>query len=228
MTRPKTIKIEDYIGVKINRLTIKEQIFDKPNSPHLRVIAICDCGNVKSYRLTHIISKETHSCGCYRNEKVSSALVKHNMTGTRTYKTWVKLKDRCNNEKDNMYYLYGARDISICDRWNVDHGGSFENFLEDMGERPEGCSLDRIDNDLGYCKQNCRWASASLQGFNQRLRKDNKSGRVGVSKKKSGNKWSAKIGYNNNRIDLGVFDSFEEACNARSIAELYYFGFTKG
>lgn len=80
------------------------------------------------------------------------------------YVTWVKMRKRCNNEKDKDYHSYGARGIKVCARWEE----SFVNFLEDMGDRPKGHSLDRVDNDLGYSKENCKWSTPTEQSRNTR------------------------------------------------------------
>lgn len=75
---------------------------------------------------------------------------------------------RCNNPNQTGYEYYGGRGITVCDRWNLLKGGSFENFYEDMGERPKGMTLDRINVDGNYCKENCRWADWSTQMLNRR------------------------------------------------------------
>ena len=81
--------------------------------------------------------------------------------GTRTYNTWVNMVQRCTQPKSTKYYMYGAIGITVCDSWLT-----FEGFLADMGKRPEGKTLDRIDGAAGYCKENCRWATLTEQQSN--------------------------------------------------------------
>ncbi len=88
----------------------------------------------------------------------------HRRRGYRspTYYSWCAMKERCNRPKHPRYARYGGRGISVCDRWHF-----FENFLFDMGERPEGKNLDRIDNDSGYYKENCKWSNPKEQANNR-------------------------------------------------------------
>jgi hypothetical protein len=84
------------------------------------------------------------------------------------YGSWRAMIARCENKNNPQYADYGGRGISICDRWSLRKGIGFRNFALDMGERPKGCTLDRIDNDKGYSPENCRWSTYSEQQLNQR------------------------------------------------------------
>lgn len=151
----------DLTGQKINRWSVLERA---PNRNHNTMwLCLCDCGNTKCVGGTALTSGHTKSCGCWRKEKIT----KHGLSASKTYGVWKHMVQRCTNTKTARYKDYGGR-ITICDRWNPKQGGSFKNFLEDMGECPPGLSLDRIDNNLGYYQENCRWISLQQQSFNKR------------------------------------------------------------
>ena len=127
------------------------------------------------------------------------------------YVTWTNMRQRCNNPKHIQYSEYGGRGIKVCERWN-----NFTNFLEDMGEKPTPQhSIDRIDNDLGYSPENCRWATKQEQVINRGLQKNNKSGFRGVFWDKSRNAWLAYIQRDRKFKTIGRFETKEEAAKAR-------------
>ena len=127
----------------------------------------CDCGAEKNIRADHLTSGVVQSCGCMRKERAAAAstlaCLTHGMTGTPTYRSWAMMKVRCLNKENHKFPDYGGRGIRICERWH-----SFDAFLADMGPRPPGTSLDRIDVNGNYEPGNCRWADAKTQRANRR------------------------------------------------------------
>lgn len=129
----------------------------------------CSCGAIVKRRRGDVVSGRTRSCGHIRQETYR-ALAKskaiHGMRYTPTYKTWSAMRERCLRTTHKAYNHYGGRGIDICERWS-----EFSNFLSDMGIRPEGKSLERKNNNLGYTPDNCVWATPLEQGRNKRNNK---------------------------------------------------------
>ncbi len=137
----------------------------------------------------------------------SSHFYKHGKKGTSIYKCWQDMKARCNNINNQQYHDYGGRGIKVCDEWN----NNFEQFYKDMGDREEGMQIDRIDVNGNYCKENCRWVTASVNARNKRKRSGTTSKYIGVSWNKQYKKWRAQLRVGDKTIDLGYFDIEEEA-----------------
>ena len=131
---------------------------------------VCDCGNLRTIRSRSLRDGSAKSCGCLQKELAAKRVTTHGQTKhknkTKEYRAWDNVKQRCHNPKDKSYDNYGGRGITMCPRWLGKDG--FANFLADMGECPEGMSLDRKDNNMGYILSNCRWATWEEQENNRR------------------------------------------------------------
>lgn len=142
----------------------------------------------------------------------------HGYSYSRTYRSWEAMCTRCTSTTAREYPQYGGKGIKVAERWV----GSFQNFLEDMGDRPENTSLDRIDNNGDYTTENCRWADKSIQQRNQNPSTRNKTGTRGVTWVKRLNKFTASIQIRGDKYFLGNFRYLEEAIEARKKAEIKY------
>ena len=145
------------VGEQSGRLTaISER---QPQQPNVR--AVCECSTEALIPIGQWGT--TRSCGCLKRETTIARSTTHGMSRTSEYDIWSAMVQRATNPKNARYADYGGRGIGVCDRWL-----EFANFHADMGRRPAGMSLDRIDNDRGYGPENCRWATAVEQRHNQR------------------------------------------------------------
>lgn len=154
-TQNKGKRFINMIGIRSGKLT-SVKIANKKTKQFFWE-CICDCGNKIVVSGNNIRSGKTQSCGCIlktRNGESKSS----------SYRSWKAMIERCYNPNNNKYSLYGARGIKVCDSW-LD---SFNNFLDDMGARPLNCTLDRIDTNNNYEKDNCRWATQKQQAINRR------------------------------------------------------------
>ena len=145
-------------GVKIGRLTVVKWLGGGGNWE-----CKCECGAVRIVKGTYLASGNTKSCGCLQRDSVRKRQTTHGMYGTPEYRSWTNMLNRCYYTPLPMYPLYGGRGIRVCDSWH-----DFSNFYTDMGDRPKGHTLDRIDSDGNYEPGNCRWATALEQGRNRR------------------------------------------------------------
>lgn len=125
----------------------------------------CECGVEKEYEGSSLREGTSKSCGCVKRKLAKNINLSHNMSKSKEYKAWAKMKERCYNPNTERYLIYGGRGITVCDEWK----NSFEKFYEDMGDKPSPQhSIDRINVDGNYEKDNCRWATEKEQALNKR------------------------------------------------------------
>jgi len=159
-------KLNDFAGKKFGKLTaIGFSHMSKTNSMQYWVFQ-CDCGNKTTKRRHHVEKfNGVTSCGCDLKQRQQIAQKKHGFFGTPIYNIWTHMIARCHYEFNDSYEGYGARGIKVSDSWRE----SFINFYNDMGERPsKKHSIDRIDVNGNYCKENCRWSTQKEQSNNKR------------------------------------------------------------
>jgi len=178
------------------------------NSKQKKRFAIyqCDCGNEFKAQIQGIKSGNTKSCGCFNIRNT-----KHGLGNHRLYDIWSNILQRCYNIKSKSYQYYGERGIKICDEWL-----DINNFINDMfPSYIEGLTLDRENNDLDYCKNNCRWTTKAVQTRNTRkIRINNTSGYRGVIWYKKRNKWRTKIMVSSKDIHIGYFNTALDGAKA--------------
>lgn len=215
-------RAKDWTGHRFGRLTAIRNTFTKEITGNYLWEYRCDCGNTIIAKSGNVVSGHTKSCGCLLIETIT----KHGMSKSndKTYSSWRKMLCRAHHKYEEYAEYY--KDVSVCERWTNEQFG-FLNFLEDMGPRPEGMTLNRKNGSKEYNKQNCEWASYSVQTYDTCRHKNNKSGRTGVSWREDKGVWIATIRSKGKTENLYYGPSFEEACAAREEAELKYYGFTK-
>lgn len=213
-------KFKDLTGKTFGNFTALEYLGQKVQPSGKRKslwLCECVCGKTKELTSDTFTGSIVKSCGCI----APKSKVTHGKSKTPTYKIYKQMISRCYNTKDIGYPTYGGAGITVHPFWLE----SFENFLEDMGERPENTSLNRINGAKLYSKENCEWATFSVQAYDQKMRCTNKSGATGVRQIPSG-KWVAEIDCKR-RYYLGAYSTFEEAVGARKKAEIELFGWSK-
>lgn len=192
-------KVKDLTGKTFGYLTVLSRAENKGKL--ICWNCLCICGKKKIIQGYSFSSGKTISCGCYRKK----VLTKHGMSKTPEYKAWTSLLMRCYSQKDISYEYYGGRGIKVCERWN-----KFENFYDDIGDRPSNKhSLDRVDSNGDYCKENCKWSTILEQNCNKR----NNNNIIGITLRDNGS-------YQWHTMENGV--RYSGTCKTKEIAATMY------
>lgn len=151
-------------GQKFGRLVALKETGKRTSRGFILWECLCDCGNKVEVASSLLKNGNTKSCGCYQRDQASKYSKRHGLSDTPIHNVWKTIKQRCLNEKNHDFKYYGGRGITLSKSWNI-----FENFYNDMiyGYK-QGLTIERINNDKGYSKKNCKWATRLEQSKNQR------------------------------------------------------------
>ena len=226
-------KFRDLVGEKFGRLEVKSRAQNLYGAPAW--VCLCECGVLKTISGSALKRGHSTSCGCFRQETGKRGLadqrsregyihgaITHGMSTTSLYNIYRGILKRCYDTSCAVYEHYGAKGVTVCERWQE----SFENFAEDVGERPSNKhSIDRVDGKFGYGPDNFRWATSTEQGRNKGISSRNKTGKTGVMFDKNKNTWVAYYsnpftGQRNVRKSFSIRkygdeDAFKMACEWR-------------
>lgn len=155
---------KNLVGQRFGRWTVTA--YGGPGTSGATWVCVCECGTARRVNANALLAGFSSSCGCLNREANARRATHGHASGGKqspTYVAWHSMHRRCSDEKHVSFHNYGGRGITVCAEWK-----DFEAFLRDMGERPKGMTLDRIDSNGNYCKGNCRWVSMKENSNNRR------------------------------------------------------------
>lgn len=204
-------KKTDLTGKVFDNWTVLYRSEVRGSDNRKKYICECSCGTIKEVDGRHLTRGSSKSCGCEKSKQVSERFLKHGMIDTPTYRAWAGMKQRCTNPSYYEYHHYGGRGIQVLSGWE-----DFQKFFEDMGEAPAGMTLDRIDVNGHYSKENCRWTDKGTQSHGRRkmVYKNSKtpSRFIGVTWQETRGKWRVKLVFAGKVVlDRTFFDDIEAA-----------------
>lgn len=216
------VKLEFKEGDRHGKLTVlsSESVYkvSEKGRKTRHISCLCDCGNKTIVTPDKLVSGHTTSCGCFGRERLKASSITHGLCGEPLFDVWRSIIARCDNPNDLRYPYYGARGIDYPVAWK-----DYHNFMDEMYPTyEEGLTLDRIDVNKGYSKENCRWTNMSVQGHNKRPFVGGSSIYTGVALHEV-NKWTVYININRKRCYLHLWTEELDAAKAYDDAsELLY------
>lgn len=210
--------LKDMTGLVFSKLKVIKRRGEASNGI-VKWWCVCECGNKTTVMGSHLRSGHTTSCGCVgRETNLQHGLSKHPL-----HRVWSTMKNRCYNASAHNYKWYGAKGISVCNKWRKD----FKEFYDwaMLNGYEQGLTIDRIKNSQGYCPRNCRFITrpANTSRNRGRINSTNTSGHCGVVWDSARNKWLSTIRNDNGLVYLGRFKTKKEAITARKEAERLYY-----
>jgi hypothetical protein len=204
-------KFMDLSGRRFGRWVVLEKAERKNNKVHWK--CQCDCGNTSVAASSALLGGKTNSCGCLQRDQAATRVKSHGLSMTPTWSSWISMRKRCYYNNSIVYKHYGARGIKVCPDWR----DSFEAFFRDMGPRPPGTSLDRIDGNGDYTPENCRWATIEEQLRNRSITRFHEVDGCSMTVREACERYGKTIGQVNGRLSWGwdIMDALKTPTGAK-------------